>query len=132
MNKVVAHFIDGHLVKGTTSDFMPTKDSFHVADAAAAAGAKPVEIQTKDLKALFFVKDFAGNPQHAARNEFDPAHPPAGRRIKVVFKDGEVLLGTTQGYQPGRPGFFIVPADVRANTERCYVVSAATQQVSFM
>ncbi len=132
MNKVVAHFMDGHLVKGTTSDFMPAKDSFHVTDAAAPAGARPVEIQTKDLKAIFFVRDYAGNPQHAGRNEFDPAYPPAGRRIKVVFKDGEVLLGTTQGYQPGRPGFFIVPADVRANTERCYVVSAATQQVSFV
>jgi hypothetical protein len=132
MNKVVAHFMDGHLIKGTTSDFMPAKDSFHVTDAAAPAGTKPVAIQTKDLKALFFVKDYAGNPQHAQRNEFDPAYPLAGRRIKVVFKDGEVLLGTTQGYQPGRPGFFVVLADSEANTERCYVMSAATQQVSFV
>ncbi len=28
-----------------------------------------------------------------------------GRKIKVVFKDGEVLAGTTTGYQPGRPAF---------------------------
>lgn len=132
MNKVVAHFTDGSIVKGNTSDFVPTKDSFHLTEAAAAPGARPVEIHTKDLKAVFFVKDFAGNPQRAERNEFDPAHPPVGRRIKVVFKDGEVLVGTTQGYQPGRPGFFVVPADAGSNLERCYVVSAATQQVGFV
>jgi hypothetical protein len=132
MNRVVAHFADGRLIKGTTSDFMPERGSFHVAETGGAPGAKPVEIHMKELKALFFVKDFAGNPQHAQRNEFDPARPLAGRRIKVVFKDGEVMLGTTQGYQPGRPGFFLLPADAEANNERCYVVSAATEHVSFI
>jgi hypothetical protein len=132
MNRVVAHFMDGRVVKGMTSDFVPAKDSFHVTEAAAAPGAKPAEIHTKDLKALFFVKDFVRNPQHAEGNAFDPAHPPVGRKIKVVFKDGEVLVGTTQGYQPGRPGFFVVPADSGSNLERCYVVSAATQQVGFI
>jgi hypothetical protein len=60
------------------------------------------------------------------------ARPGAGRRIKVAFKDGEVLVGTTQGYQPGRPGFFLVPADPSSNIERCYVLSAATQEISFV
>jgi hypothetical protein len=50
----------------------------------------------------------------------------------VVFKDSEVILGTTQGYQPGRPGFFIFPADPRSNNERVYVVSSATQEISFV
>jgi hypothetical protein len=49
-----------------------------------------------------------------------------------VFNDGEMLLGTTTGYQPGRPGFFVVPADADSNSERCYVISAATQSVSFL
>ncbi len=132
MSKVVARFAEGRLVKGTTSDFFPGRESFHVSLATAPAEAEPVEIHTKDLKALFFVKDFAGNPQHLEQKEFDPSHPPVGRRIRVVFKDGEVLVGTTQGYQPGRPGFFLVPADARSNNERCYVVSAATQEIDFL
>ena len=131
MNKVIARLADGRVIKGMTADFFPTKDRFHVTVAMAPAGAKPVEIHTKDLKALFFVKDFAGDPQHVQRNEFDPSQPPAGRRIRVVFKDGEVLVGTTTGYQPGRPGFFVVPADASSNNERCYVVAAATREVSF-
>jgi len=133
MNKVVVRFADGRVVKGTTADFFPGKDLFHVSVATAPPdGAKPVEIHTKDLKALFFVKDFAGDPQYVKRNEFNPSRRPVGRKIKVVFKDGEVLVGTTTGYQPGRPGFFLVPADASSNNERCYVVAAATREISFL
>jgi hypothetical protein len=132
MNKVVVRFTDGRIVKGTTADFLPAKDLFHVSVANAPAGADPMEIRTEELKALFFVRDYAGNPKHVERNAFDPLHPPAGRRIRVVFKDGEVLVGTTVGYQPGRPGFFLEPADASSNNERCYVVAGATQEISFL
>jgi len=132
LNKVVARFADGHMVKGMTADFIPAKDTFHVSLADAPAADPPVEIHTKDLKALFFVKDLAGNPKHVRRNEFDPAHPPAGRKIRVQFKDGEELVGTTTGYQRGRPGFFLVPADTDSDTERCYIVVAATREIRFL
>ncbi|MBN1471323.1 MAG: hypothetical protein JW925_06055 [Syntrophaceae bacterium] len=132
MNKVIARYTNGNMIKGTTADFSPMKDLFHVSDSSAAAGTKPVEIKTGDLKALFFVKDYAGNPNRSKSNEFDPAHPPVGRKIKVVFRDGEVLVGTTTGYQPGRPGFFLVPADTGSNNERCYIVTVATKEISFM
>jgi hypothetical protein len=115
-----------------TADFFPAKDLFHVNITTDSAGGKPVEVNKSDLKALFFVKDLEGSPQHVESNEFDSLHPPVGRRIRVVFKDGEVLVGTTTGYQPGRPGFFLVPADASSNLERCYVVTAATQEVSFL
>ena len=131
MNRVVVRFADGRILKGTTADFFPNKDLFHVSVEAAPDGDKPLEVNTQDLKALYFVKDFEGNPQHEEGNQFDPSRPPAGRHIKVVFNDGEVLLGTTMGYQPKRPGFFVVPADASSNNERCYIVAAATKEVSF-
>jgi hypothetical protein len=132
MNKVVARFADGRMLKGMTADFFPGKDVFHVAAAEAPLGATPVEVRTKDLKALFFVKDLVGDPQRVEKKEFDPAHPRAGRRIRVAFKDGEILLGTTTGYQPGRPGFFLEPADPESNIERCYVVVEAAEDISFV
>lgn len=132
LNKVVARFADGPVVKGTTADFFPNKDVFHVSVAGAAEDAEPIEIRMRDLKALFFVKDHAGDPAHVERNEFDSARPPAGRKLRVVFKDGEVLVGTTTGYQPGRAGFFVEPADDTSNIERCYVVTAATREVGFL
>ena len=132
MNKIVARFIDGRIVKGATADFVPTKDRFHVSVAMAPAGSKAVEIETKDLKALFFVKDFTGDLRHTEQKAFDPSHPSVGRRIRVAFKDGEVLVGTTHGYQPGRQGFFLVPADATSNIERCYVVSGSAQEIAFL
>ena len=132
MNQVVARFADGRLIKGMTADFFPNKDVFHVSEGSASLGAEPLEIRTTELKALFFVKDLTGDPRHVERKDFDPQRPPAGRRIRVVFKDGEVLIGTTTGYQPGRQGFFLVPADDTSNNERCYIVTAATDEISFI
>jgi hypothetical protein len=131
-NRVVARFADGRIVKGSTSDFVPGKESFHVSANGAPPGSKPLRVQMSDLKALIFVKDFSGNPLHEERKEFDAAQSAPGRRIRVVFKDGEVMVGTTQGYQPGRPGLFLVPADPDTNIERCYVVAAATRDITFL
>jgi small nuclear ribonucleoprotein (snRNP)-like protein len=131
-NKVVARFADGRVVKGSTSDFVPTKDVFHVAAVDAAPGSKPLKIQTKELKAVFFVKDLVGKPEYQMHQVFDPGRPLTGRKVKVVFKDGEVLLGTTQGYEPNRPGLFMLPADQDSNIERCYVVAAATRKITLL
>lgn len=132
MNKVVARFRDGRLIKGSTSDFVPAKELFHVAEAEAPRGSKPVPVHVKDLKAVFFVKDFTGRPDYNPTNEFEGDRTPPGRKIRVVFQDGETIVGTTQGYQPGRPGFFMVPADSAANIERCYVVAAFTSEVTLL
>ena len=131
-NKVVARYADGRIVKGMTSDFLPTKQAFHVSEVATTAQLKPLEIRMAELKALFFVKDFAGDAQHAEGNEFDVSRPRVGPHMRVHFADGEVLVGTTQGYQPNRPGFFLEPADSDSNIERCYAMAAAVQQVSFI
>jgi len=132
MNRVVAHFHDGHLLKGVTNDFLPAKERFHVVPAEAPPGSKPLEVLVADLKALFFVKDFAGSPEHKESDQFPPGKAAQGRKIRVVFKDGEVMVGSTQGYQADRPGFFLIPADAQSNNERCFVVAAATQEVSFL
>src|SRR5262245_57320722 len=62
MNSVVARFVDGRVMKGMTADFSPAKDLFHLIVSSAPRGAPPMEVSMKDLKALFFVKDFSGNP----------------------------------------------------------------------
>jgi hypothetical protein len=132
MNQVVARFLDGRLIKGQTNDFLPAKHVFHLAVEGAALGSKPLEIAVSDLKALFFVKDLKGDSVHAETNTFLADKPTPGRKMKVTFVDGEVLIGTTQGYQPDRSGFFLVPADTRSNNERCFVVKASTRSTEFI
>jgi len=130
-NKIVVHYQDGRVMKGFTNDFMPNKDLLHLIPMDAAPSAKPLPVKVQELKAVFFVKDFTGNPQYKDKNEFGPTKPVAGRKINVVFKDGELLVGTTQGYQPDRPGFFVFPADPQSNIDRCYVVTPAAKAVWF-
>jgi len=132
MNQVVVHTKQGQLLKGSTNDFLPTKDRFHLIPVQATPGAKPLEILIADLKAVFFVKDLVGQPEHEKKNAFNTDAPLPGRKIRVVFHDGETLQGTTNGYQPGRPGFFVVPADPKSNNERCFIVTAATKEVALL
>ncbi len=131
-NKVVVRYLDGRVLKGFTSNFMPNKESFHLTPSEEKFGAQVKTVNVGDCKAVFFVKDFVGKSDYQDKKEF-PARATAGaRKIKVVFKDQEVLIGTTQGYQPGRLGFFLFPADPESNIERCYVVAASTLAVSFI
>jgi hypothetical protein len=131
-NKIVVRFQDGRILKGQTGDFLPTKPVFHLTLADASRDAKPLEVQVAEVKAIFFVKDFAGNRERKKVQEFPAGKPVVGRKIRVVFQDGETLVGTTQGYDATRPGFFVIPADPASNNDRCYVVTRATKQVSFI
>ncbi len=131
-NKIVARYQDGRMIKGSTNDFMPNKDIFHVVPADSPPGTKPIDVFVKDLKAVFFVKDFVGKGHPEGKMDFDPSIPATGRKIKVVFRDGETIIGTTQGYQPSRPGFFVMSGDPNSNNDRCFVVTAATSEVTFI
>ena len=130
-NRIVVRYRDGRTVKGHTADFLPTRPSFHLVPAEAAATGT-VEVVLAELKAVFFVKDFAGDESYQEAKAFRPEQRVAGRKLRVECLDGEVLVGTTMGYQPDRPGFFLVPADPGSNNERCYVVSAAVRKVELL
>ncbi len=126
MNLVVARFLDGHMVKGSTEDFFPERPMFHVQSRSGGSQA----IRMKDLKAVFFVRDLFGNSGHNKSREFPPAEVrDQGKKIAVLFKDGELLVGHTLTYLPGKQGFFVFPADRRGNNLRVYVLSNAARQV---
>ena len=127
-NRVVARFADGRIVKGTTQDFSVTKDVFHVMP--REDGAVPVRVGLPALKALFFVKDHTGNKDYHETKAFATVVP--GRKLQVVFKDGETLVGSTTAYDALRPGFFMTPADPKSNNDRVFVVARAVRAVAFI
>ncbi len=129
--KIVARYVDGRVVKGLSQDFFPNKDRFHVYPADKTSG-ETVEILFKELKAVFFVRDFTGNPKYNERKEYVEGEKPSGRKIEVTFKDGEVLVGATLGYDPNRPGFFLFPADPKSNNVRVFAVATAVKKVRFL
>jgi hypothetical protein len=126
-NTVVVHFPGGELLKGVTNNFFPSKDKFHLADKDTG---EVREVPLRGLKAVFFVKDFDGDPEYKEQPESQ--RTGFGRRIQVEFKDGETLVGYSQGFTPGRPGFFVFPADPVSNNDRVYVLTEATKDVRLL
>jgi len=128
--KVVLHFGDGRVLKGHIYDFTPGKQRFHLA--CGPDDTEIVDVTTSDLKAIFYVKSFEGDPAHAKHNGYTPEQLAAipGLKLKITFKDGEELYGTTTGWSRERPGFFLVPLDKNGNNERIYVVSGSTRSVT--
>jgi len=60
------------------------------------------------------------------------ARSPAstGQKVRVTFKDGRQVAGFSRDHGQGGPGFFVVPADNRTNTERIYIYRHGVQAVS--
>ena len=127
--KIVVRYADGRVMKGYTQDFFPNKPQFHLFPAAAGPSGEAMTVLLKELKGVFFVRDFEGNPQHHEQKKFAEGGHPSGRKMEVTFVDGEVLVGATMGYDPQRPGFFLSPADPETNNLRVFVVSAAVSKV---
>ncbi len=126
LNKVVVKFVNGSIQKGKTNDFFPSKKQFHL----QLLDGKIVVIDIGQLKAIFFVKDFEGNKDR--KDCYDDTIIGGGRKIRVLFPDGETIIGFTQGYSAHRLGFFMIPADKNGNNERIYVNNSATKNVSFI
>ncbi|MBI2544217.1 MAG: hypothetical protein HYW16_03205 [Candidatus Rokubacteria bacterium] len=132
--KVVVHYADGKILKGFSQDFHANKPSFHLLPSVAGFSftEETVEVRMKDLKAVFFVRDFAGNPAYNERKHFAEGEHPPGRKVRVVFKDGEVLVGSTVGYERQRQGFFMIPADPQSNNRSVFAVAAFVTSVRFL
>jgi hypothetical protein len=125
-NKVVARFKDGSTKKGITSDFFPNRVTFHL----KLATGEILDINVEELKAVCFVKTFEGDKSHM--DKYSDHVPGGGREVSVKFSDGELMIGYTQGYSPTRSGFFLIPADLKNNNERIYVITSATEKVTFL
>jgi hypothetical protein len=126
--RVVARFRNGTVVRGYTNDFHPSKPHLHLTSEDTNSDATFVVVS--QLKALFSVRDFAGDPSRVDSTEFDAANH--GRKVEVTFEDGEVMRGTTLGYRNDGTGFFVQPADTGSNNMRVFVAPGAARSVKFL
>ena len=75
-NRIVVRYLDGRMLKGFSQDFHAGRATFHVSAATSALDVKPVLVPMAQLKAIFFVRDFEGNPGRVDGQAFVPK--PAG------------------------------------------------------
>jgi hypothetical protein len=128
--KIVVRFADGQLLKGFTQDFHPSRPQFSLWRTINAAPSERTVVPIPKLKAIFFVKNFEGNPDYRERKTFTVRGQ--GRRLEVTFLDTEVILGTTLNYRADAQGFFVSPADRGANNSRIFVIASAVRRVRFL
>ncbi|HEV8580537.1 MAG TPA: hypothetical protein VGX68_15830 [Thermoanaerobaculia bacterium] len=118
-NKIVARYKDGRTVKGTSLDIDPAKPGCHVRTPEGST----VDVQLKDLKALFFVRSLEGDSTHDESRTPDPRdlRTRGSKLIRLTFEDGEVMVGLTIRYPPNRPFFYMLPVDPESNNLRMLV-----------
>ena len=126
-NEVVAHYLDGRLVKGTCFDLDPARPACHV----RTPDQGMVQVVLAQLKALFFVRSLSGDPSYQETTRLDAADARAlgASRIELQFADGERVVGLTTRFPPIRPFFYVLPADVRSNNIRILVNRSAVQRL---
>jgi Family of unknown function (DUF6982) len=84
----VARYADGQVLKGYAGDFDPDQPRFHLVPAHGSP-EDVVEVWLKDLKALFFVRSFEGDPRYVeSRDPYRP-RPPGTRKVSLEFQDGD-------------------------------------------
>jgi hypothetical protein len=129
--KVVVAYLDGRRPKGYTNDFSPVRDQFFLFPEGVdpKPGDRGTPVRVAELKAVFFVKDFAGDPVHT---EATGASQLPGKKIEVIFPDGEKLIGSSVAYNLKNLGFFMQPADPAGNNERIFVINRNVKQVKVL
>jgi len=129
-NKVVVALVDNRRIKGFVYNFSALREAFSVFPTESAQKTEANDIRLKEVKAVFFVKDFTGN---SARNDVQsPEQLRRGRKMEIIFLDGEKMIGTTEAYHRQKPGFFMFPANTDGNNTRIFVVNANLRSVKFL
>jgi len=118
--RVVVRFADGRVLKGY-ADFDPERPFLHVMP-LDDPDSEGVEVAVADLKAVFFVRTFDGDPGHDESKDLYQARPPDTRKVSVHFRDGEELVGHTRQLDRYRAGLFFTPLDPHSNNVRVFAV----------
>ena len=126
---VVARFFDGSVVRGKTFDFAPTEPTFRIYPDGDTSRS-PVEVETRALKALFFVRKLRGDGSHGEFTfEEVVAH---GRRGVVMLQDLEMIPGVILNPSAEPCDLTIIPAQRNSNNRRVFVPRAAIRQFRWL
>jgi hypothetical protein len=138
--KVVMRLLSGRMLKGTLTDFNPASPMVRL---RLSNQQDLMEISLNEVKAIFFVKTFTGNKAYHEKRKFGLARG-RGRRIMVRFKDGEILLGSTEGEIPrlggslaansagDAKGITMFPADPESNNTEVFVVYSSLIDIRYL
>lgn len=90
-----------------------------------------LQLPYKEVKGVYFVRDFEGDYDHAERKTFSARPKLEGLWLRMKFKDNEVLDGILPNnlLLVAEKGFTVVPPDPFANNQRIFVPKTALQEL---
>lgn len=117
--RVVIRKLDKSLVKGFLDPNGYLADDLEVLDREG----RVVRIPMSQVKGVFFVRDFDGNPDRAERKIFRSRPRLAGLWVRMTFKDTEVLeaLLPNNLLDISPLGYLVTPPDVYSNNVRIFI-----------
>jgi hypothetical protein len=126
-NKIVVHFTNGKIIKGTTEDLSPNECIFHIKENDSGATH---ELNTLDIKAVYFVKSFEGNSEYQDRD--DIKRVGLGKKLIVHFRDGETLVGYSRSYNSDMDKFIMFPSDPESNIKKVFVIARQRSKMTLI
>jgi len=126
-HKLVAKFLDGRTLKGSTYKLDPERKGFYMIPVSPEPGHQEAFIEFAQLKAVFYVKDFDGK---FVPEDIPEEFVPEGHEVTVKFKDGEVIHGFALNYNERKLVFFLDIVDPNDNNYVVLVNRAATENIT--
>ena len=131
MPKVIVKFINGEEKTGDVVLFNVNQPTFQLKVDKGDGVAEMQNIRIDAIKALFFLKKEEKQDTLLRTETIDNSAYAGTVALKLVveFPDGEIISGSTLKYTPNVAGFFLIPMNPAADSERIYVNAGAVKNI---
>jgi hypothetical protein len=128
--RVVVRKLDKGLIKGFLDVAGHLASELEVLDREG----RVVHVLMSEVKGIFFVRDFEGNPDRAERKIFRSRPRLAGLWVRMTFKDSEVLeaLLANNLLDIDPLGYLVTPPDVYSNNLRIFIPRSALTEMEVL
>jgi hypothetical protein len=127
---VVVRKLDKGLVKGFLDPNGYLASEIEVLD----RDGRLIHIAMSEIKGVFFVRDFEGDPDRAERKVFRSRPRLAGLWVRMTFTDSEVLeaLLPNNLLETDPLGYLVTPPDVYSNNLRIFIPRTALTEMEVL
>lgn len=127
--KVIVRKLDRDAVQGYVAPQFIADGRLELLNVAG----KVVLIDLAEVKGVYFVREFSAD-ESFARKTFATRPRTDGLWVRLKFRDNEVLEGLMSNdlTQALPEGWFVIPPDTRANTQRIFVPRSALESMTVL
>ena len=121
IRKVILRYLDGRVVPAFAPLFEEGSDPVPATDLLGL----PMMVALTELKAVFFVRTFTGNPAYDPPRSVREVGDPCDNPVRLSFADGETMLGEVRDLARTDHGFYLTVLDPGDNNLLVYVNPAS-------